>query len=186
MNNFFSSVTFDDVANEPFEYDHTSFHPLFQSFVEGIPGKEQYRLYNYINKHFPYTHLTEFGVEYGTSLRVLSHNKTAYAFDIVDNRYGEAKTLPNVSFTLCDAIDAVYLSWLEISSSQLIHFDTVHNGLHEHTWLSTMKKFGYHGTILFDDIYVCPDMIQWWTNISDEKYDLTFVGHHTGTGVVIL
>ena len=44
----------------------------------------------------------------------------------------------------------------------------------------------WHGKLLLDDINLNQEMKNFWNGISHEKYDLTDIGHWSGTGLVIL
>jgi hypothetical protein len=38
---------------------------------------------------------------------------------------------------------------------------------------------------MLDDIHLNDDMKLFWNNITEEKYDLTSIGHWSGTGLVV-
>jgi hypothetical protein len=38
---------------------------------------------------------------------------------------------------------------------------------------------------MFDDIYLNAEMTNFWNGLQNEKYDLTKVGHWSGTGIAI-
>jgi hypothetical protein len=38
---------------------------------------------------------------------------------------------------------------------------------------------------MFDDIHLNSEMSNFWDGLENEKYDLTDIGHHTGTGIAI-
>jgi hypothetical protein len=38
---------------------------------------------------------------------------------------------------------------------------------------------------MFDDIHLNNEMSNFWNALKNEKYDLTHIGHHTGTGIAI-
>jgi hypothetical protein len=42
----------------------------------------------------------------------------------------------------------------------------------------------WNGLLLLDDINFNEPMNQFWNNISEEKYDITKIGHWSGTGLV--
>ena len=47
-------------------------------------------------------------------------------------------------------------------------------------------KESYKGFVLLDDIKLNTGMYDFWNNIEEEKYDLSDIGHETGTGLVNL
>ena len=38
---------------------------------------------------------------------------------------------------------------------------------------------------MFDDIHLSRKMDNFWDGLKNEKYDLTEIGHHSGTGIAI-
>jgi hypothetical protein len=38
---------------------------------------------------------------------------------------------------------------------------------------------------MFDDIHLNNEMSYFWNALKNEKYDITEIGHHTGTGIAI-
>jgi hypothetical protein len=47
-----------------------------------------------------------------------------------------------------------------------------------------LVSIGYTGYLLLDDIHLNFEMERFWGSITKEKYDITNIGHLTGTGVV--
>jgi hypothetical protein len=45
-------------------------------------------------------------------------------------------------------------------------------------------SINYKGYLLLDDIHLNFEMERFWGSITKEKYDITNIGHITGTGVV--
>ncbi len=74
----------------------------------------------------------------------------------------------------------------EIHSSPFIMLDIDHSGKTEKEILDFLVDNNWHGHLLLDDIYLNNAMKDFWNNITLEKYDLTHIGHFSGTGLVIL
>jgi hypothetical protein len=63
--------------------------------------------------------------------------------------------------------------------------DTKHDGVFEQEFFDFLVKENYNGIVLFDDIHLNSQMKNFWSNIELEKYDITNIGHWSGTGVVV-
>ena len=62
--------------------------------------------------------------------------------------------------------------------------DVNHDGKFEKIFYEHLKEINYKGLILCDDIYLNEPMKRWWNDIEEEKYDLTYKGHWSGTGLI--
>lgn len=80
-----------------------------------------------------------------------------------------------------------------IDDADLIYYDTVHDGEHEHRFLEYCLSKQWHGIIVWDDIHL--DMSdhpeyagirRWWDELTIPKLDWTDIGHACGTGVTLL
>lgn len=102
----------------------------------------------------------------------------------------------NVTFYNLDLLKIPDNEFREYMSTWLIILDTYHEP-YSHPFerqfldrlLSMEPKFA--GLLLLDDINFNNEMRQWWTEVKDnadqrgyKTYDLTSVGHHSGTGLV--
>jgi hypothetical protein len=63
--------------------------------------------------------------------------------------------------------------------------DTYHNGDFEQEFVDHLIKIKYKGLVMFDDIYLNYEMRKFWEGLKNEKFDLTEIGHFSGTGLVI-
>jgi hypothetical protein len=62
--------------------------------------------------------------------------------------------------------------------------DTYNDGTFETEFYNYLVSIGYTGYLLLDDIHLNFEMERFWGSITKEKYDITNIGHVTGTGVV--
>ena len=67
----------------------------------------------------------------------------------------------------------------------MILLDTFHDGTFEKIFYEYLKRISYVGTLILDDIHLNNEMKFFWNNIEKNKFDVTNIGHATGTGVVI-
>ncbi len=74
---------------------------------------------------------------------------------------------------------------MDLRLSNLIMFDIdPHDGIQEREFVEEMKYSPFKGLVLFDDIHLNPEMEKFWNDISLPKYDLTHIGHWSGSGLV--
>ena len=63
--------------------------------------------------------------------------------------------------------------------------DTYHDGEFEQEFADYLTEINYKGLVMFDDIHLNSEMSNFWDGLENEKYDLTDIGHHTGTGIAV-
>ncbi len=77
------------------------------------------------------------------------------------------------------------LSELEaLLKSPLILLDTLHDGVFEREFCQALLSNNYKGILVLDDIHLNRVMKKFWKNIKVTKYDITEIGHWSGTGLV--
>jgi len=155
------------------------------------PGKEHYRLLSYFSTLFNNSNIMDIGTHEGFSALSLSYNKsnTIYTIDIVDKVNQNIKNIENIKFCYDNFFDKdTFYKWKEIILSCPFIFLNVdhHNGTMEFDFISYIKEIGYSGFIICDDIWYYNDMRNnFWYKIEDQyKYDLTDIGHWSGTGII--
>lgn len=150
-------------------------------------GLEHYRLLFWITQTFSNILITELGVFNGIGTACLCANKTNYvfAFDLDFSTLHFISPPVNVTFNKVDKTkDTEYFS-PGIKGCDIIFVDTWHSGIMEKQVFEYLKEKNWNGILIYDDIYFNPAMTEMWKSIDIEKYDLTRIGHSSGTGVVI-
>ena len=155
------------------------------------PGKEHYKLLSYFSTLFNNSNILDIGTHMGYSAVALSYNKsnTIYTFDIIDKVDNKIKNIPNINFCYDNLFDKeTFYKWKDIILSCPFIFLDVdpHNGFMEIDFINYIKEIGYSGFIICDDIWYFKDMRDnFWYKIEDEyKYDITDIGHWSGTGII--
>jgi hypothetical protein len=164
---------------------------LSQDFFD-IPGKQHYRLLSYLSTLYNDSIIVDIGSHYGESALALSFNNSnkIYSFDIINKVSLPKKSISNINFILGDLFDdEVFLSeWKEIIlNSKFIFLDVdPHNGHMEMKFYNFLKENNYNGFLVCDDIWYFKEMRDnFWYKINDElKYDLSNLGHWSGTGII--
>jgi hypothetical protein len=60
-----------------------------------------------------------------------------------------------------------------------------HDGIQETVFTNKLANINYKGFIICDDIHLNIGMRNWWNSLNVEKYDLTDIGHMSGTGMLV-
>jgi predicted O-methyltransferase YrrM len=125
--------------------------------------------------------LYDIGTSNGCSALALSYNlnNQVRSYDI--NKSARlVQHRGNIQFVIGNFFDDQ-----ELFSSPLIFFDVdPHNGEIEKQFMEWLEKNEYTGIVIFDDIHLNNQMINFWKNIKQKKEDATERGHSTGTGIV--
>ena len=147
-------------------------------------GQEHYRLLAYISTLFKGETLIDVGSYKGDSARALSFNKIngVISYDIEPQPEISNIDLPNVTFKVMNVLEETIL----IDSIPFMILDTYHNGDFEQEFMNKLIEIDYHGLVMFDDIHLNRQMQTFWHGIAQVKWDVTHMGHHTGTGIVKL
>jgi hypothetical protein len=156
----------------------------YQKYYQDFSSKEHYRLLTYISNYYNSEIFLDIGTLKGCSALALSTNQTnkVYSFNLSEQK--ELNEIPrNVEFIIDNVINGNFDDI--ILKSKLILLDTFHDGTFEQMFYEYLKRIGYVGTLILDDIHLNNEMKFFWDNIEKNKFDITNIGHATGTGVVI-
>ena len=153
--------------------------------------KEHYKLLTYLAKSLNNVNITELGSLRGISAECLAQNKTnkVISYDIStqfsENYSKLSKKYTNLQFIIEDILfdlnDVLF-------SSSLVFVDIdPHNGEFEKKILDRLIEKKYSGLVIFDDIHLNTGMKEFWVYAQNKckTLDLTEVGHHSGTGLII-
>jgi hypothetical protein len=156
-----------------------------------LPGREHYKLLSFFSTLFNNSNIIDIGTHLGHSSLALSYNKsnTIYTFDIVDKVRPAIKKVENIKFCMDNLFDKnVFDKWKDIILSCPFIFLDVdpHNGTMETEIMGYLKEINYDGFIICDDIWYFKEMRDhFWYKIEDKyRYDLTNLGHWSGTGII--
>lgn len=145
-----------------------------------LPSGEHYKFLSYISRKINNALIFDIGTNYGGSALALADNKNnkVITYDIVQLNaiIGDC---PNIEIRIGNALEDSRLL-----KSDIILLDTMHDGVFENEVYNFLKMHQYKGILLLDDIHLNKAMEKFWNNIDVTKYDLTRVGHLTGTGLV--
>jgi len=153
------------------------------------PGKQHYRLLASIASKLNGAVIIDIGSHMGSSALALASNPAniVHSFDIIPKI--QPHSVPNLHFHIADLWDTtVREQWKEfILQSKVILLDIdPHAGEYEYEFYQWLKWSNYEGIMICDDIWYFKEMRDkfWYKIPSDEKIDISWIGHWSGTGVV--
>jgi hypothetical protein len=163
--------------------------------VNGEPGNQHYKLLAWLSNQVNNSIIFDIGTHVGLSAFALGHNKsnTVYSFDLLDklstNEKEKLWTNNNVVFSTNNLMDdTVRALWKDkILSSSIIFLDIdPHDGTLEYDFYLWLKSINYKGILVLDDIWAFKGMRDnlWYKITSENKYDITGIGHWSGTGLI--
>jgi len=156
-------------------------------------GQEHYRLLCYISNLFENQTFIDIGTWVGDSALALGHNKNnnVVSFDIVR----QTRNTQGISVDIEELIKDENIKFLilnateygddNILNSPFIMLDTAHDGIFENEFYDYLNRINYKGLFFLDDIHLNEPMKKFWSGITREKYDLTNIGHWSGSGLVV-
>ena len=160
------------------------------------PGIEHYKLLAYFSTLYDNVNIIDIGTHLGHSALSLSYNKnnTIYTFDIIDKVRQNIKKISNIKFMNDNLFEEdTFIKWKDIILNAPFIFLDVdpHNGFMEMDFYNLLKKYNYNGFVICDDIWYFKEMRDnFWYKIEDKiggidhKFDLTYLGHWSGTGII--
>lgn len=141
---------------------------------------EHYDLLSTLSHEYSGHKIYDIGTYRGLSAVALSSNPRNLVISYDIGYYVEVDRPKNVEFRIGN-----FYNDNEMLSSPLIVFDIEpHNGSDERNFVDNLVSVGYKGSVVFDDIHLNEGMEQFWNSITQEKNDLTYLGHWSGTGIV--
>ena len=155
----------------------------YQNYFKSPSSLEHYRLLTYLSNKVSNSTFVDIGTLKGCSALALSNNKTniIYSFNL-SNELQLNESPNNIKFIIDDVMNDKYKEIL--LQSKLILLDTFHDGTFEKLFYNYLKKINYRGSLLLDDIKLNNEMVEFWESIDYEKYDISHIGHISGTGIV--
>lgn len=140
-------------------------------------------LYSHISHQFNGINILDIGTRNGVSAWAFKYDTINKVSTIDIKKWKHRIYVPGVEYIIdnCHNIDDQLLRW-----SNIILFDTTHNGVDETTFYNRLVNMQWKGMLLLDDIHLQKygDMETFWQGITFPKWDLTQYGHSTGTGLV--
>ena len=181
----FLSITNEQLDNiDLFPYSQRINSLEYQQYFMSKSGQEHYRLLAHISQNDDLVDILDVGTLKGCSALAFSVNsKNKVRSFNVGNEFDLNYTPLNAEFIIDNVLNGNYNS--VILGSKYIMLDTYHDGTFEKEFYDYLISINYKGYLLLDDIHLNFEMERFWGSIDKEKYDITNIGHLTGTGLVI-
>lgn len=145
------------------------------------PGVEHYKLLCYISTLYKNQTLMELGTWIGAGAISLGYNPENHVITYDISPYLELIKLPiNVELRYGD-----YKKTRDILNSPFIFVDVTHDGALEMEVYNFLCVNHYRGITMWDDIHLNREMEMFWKSVRHRKYDITHIGHKTGTGIMV-
>lgn len=162
--------------NDLINFDSSYYHLRTHS------GREHYKLLMMISTFIDNQIIFDIGTNECRSAISLAYNKTnkVKSYDII-KILPQNPVLENVEYYLGDSTQDP-----DLITSPLIFLDVDHDGSYENVFYNHLLSINYKGILLLDDIHLNDPMKDFWSKINEPKYDLTHLGHWSGTGLVVL
>ena len=157
-------------------------YPTMPEWLVGDIGVEHYRFLSYIVEHLGVEKVVDIGTYEGSSALALSANEDVHviSYDIM-NRIKRLPKKSNITYKVENL-----LRTKNLPETRLIFLDVdPHDGIQEPMFMNLFAELEWKGIVIFDDIHLNGHMQTFWDNVEKTKYDLTKVGHHSGTGMVL-
>ena len=180
----FLSITNEELDNiDLFPYSQKINSLEYQQYFMSKSGQEHYRLLAHISQTNDLVDILDVGTLKGCSALAFSVNsKNKVRSFNVGNEFDLNYTPLNAEFIIDNVLNGNYDNI--ILGSKYIMLDTYHDGTFEKEFYDHLVSINYKGYLLLDDIHLNFEMERFWGSITKEKYDITNIGHSTGTGVV--
>lgn len=148
-------------------------------------GESEYKLYAYLSQKFNNTAILEVGTRYGGSTVAFSDNPTnkVIGYDIMEWTTHSTLNKENIDLRIGNFMEDDTLNYDEIS---IIMIDVdPHDGVQEPPMLKFLEEKKWKGLLILDDIGPEWAAIEkMWNELPYEKYDVTDIGHWSGTGII--
>jgi hypothetical protein len=157
----------------------------------GVLGNEHYKLLSYFSTLFNGASIIDIRTHSGSSALALSYTttNTVFTFDTMNKVVNQKiRERENIIFSTDNLFEAEgQEKWKDtLLAAPFIFLDLdPHNGTMELEFYMFLKKIGYKGFIVCDDIWYFKEMRDnfWYKLPYGERYDLTHLGHWSGTGI---
>lgn len=177
------------------QLEFMSWNPTYKDFMTKKPGEEHYKFLAYMAKLLSQVNqspvVADIGTLYGASSLALSAHPSVQVttYDILNliPQQQNVKTIANVP-NIKRKVMSGQLDIINIAKSDMILLDIdPHEGSEEKKFVNLLLKHNFKGLLLVDDIFLNDAMKDFWNSIPEQlaKYDVTDIGHWTGTGIVV-
>ena len=150
-------------------------------------GNSPFKLYAYLSTLFNNKIILDVGTEYGNSALSFSYNESnkVISYNIIEQG-ASSISKENITWKVMDFRND---DTIDYDNVEVICIDVdPHDGKQEVEMIQFLKDKKWSGILLLDDIHKDHQMDNFWNSLDfseDVKYDITPIGHSSGTGVIL-
>jgi len=164
------------------------YSPEFFRWSNGA-GVSEFRLYAYLSEKVNDCIILEIGTRHGGSTTAFSANpkNIVISYDIVPWETHEKLIKSNIDLRIGNFMED---ETIDYNNVDIIMIDVdPHDGIQEPPMVEFLKEKKWSGILIVDDISTVldnpyPEMRSMWLDFPYEKYDVSDIGHYSGTGIV--
>lgn len=164
-----------DISNNLDKIDQS-----FTAVYQAPAGQEHYRLLTYISRLVNDSFLLDVGTYKGYSAIALSNNLSNKVISYDVEKHHIQENAINTEYRIGEATD-----FESFKNTPVILLDTFHDGVYEEKFINHLRSIKWIGLLIIDDIHEFPALKILFDKLPEEKYDITHVGHWSGTGAVV-
>ena len=156
-----------------------------KKYYEQPAGAEHYRLLSQLSNSYDNILILDIGTrEAGSALALSSNAKNrVISFDISADTEQYRVTKENIEYRIENILESPDGEKL-LQEAKIILLDTLHDGTFETQFFERLKRVGFNGLLIADDIRAYKELVAWFSAIELPKLDVTPYGHWSGTGIV--
>jgi len=171
-----------------------NWNPAYREYMLKNAGEEHYKLLSFLAKQVAQTKTTcvvaDIGTLYGCSALAfaLAHPSVKVTTYDINNVIPNAQNIKTISSipNITRKYMSAQIDLENISKSDIVLLDIDPNeGEEEAKIVNKLKEYGFKGLLVVDDINLNDKMKHFWNAVKLPKYDVTKVGHWTGTGIIV-
>lgn len=174
-----------DVKNQELDALNTSFigqYNFYHSpeYFHEKSGREHFRLLMHISKLFNKQLLFDYKTDKCIAAAALSSSLTnrVNSYDTTKKLFSNP-ILPGVKYCYGHVI-----SDPDLIKSHFIFLDNGGDTDDTNVIFNHLRKINWRGLVILDDILVSDNMKKFWNDIPEEKYDISNIGHWSGSALI--
>lgn len=151
-------------------------------------GVSPFKLYSYLSTLFNDSIILDIGTEYGNSALSFSYNEsnTIISYNIIEEGASNISK-KNIIWKVMDFRSDTSIDYNNV---KIISIDVdPHDGKQEIDMINFLKEKNWSGILILDDIHKNDEMKNFWNSLDfpeNKKYDISSIGHCSGTGLILL
>jgi len=174
------SMTKNAMSDTDISRDLDKIDVSFTAVYQAPAGVEHYRLLSYISRQVSGKIILDVGTYRGYSAIALSNNLNNKVISYDIQKHHTQENTSNTEYRIGEA-----LKFEDFNNTPIILLDTFHDGVYEEVFINHLRSIKWTGLLIMDDIKEFPELKILFDKLPEEKYDISNIGHWSGTGLVV-